>query len=120
MTENSITSADPTQGVLAVALLAIAEHMVEHKLPFPFDIYPTFSDGRPGLRVAVSGTGQQQRWLNSVTIDSEVQEPTGLGRLRMAWMVRLESGIRFELVGHREGDGRSGDLALVSPQAVSS
>jgi hypothetical protein len=94
------------QAVLRIGLFAITQHMLDHELPVPHDIYLETRGGRDTLRVLVSGAGQQMRWLNTVHIDDETQEPVGLGRLRMSWTVRLDCGITFELVGHRAGDER--------------
>lgn len=94
------------QAVLRIGLFAITQHMLDHDLPVPADIYLSHEDGRDSIRVLVSGAGQQMRWINTVHIDDEHQEPVAGGRLRMAWSVRLDCGITFELVGHRAGDER--------------
>lgn len=103
MTETRITS-DTRQALLRIGLFAVTQHMLDHDLPVPADIYVSHEEDRDAIRVLVSGAGQQMRWLNTVHIDEEQQEPVSPGRLRMAWKVRMECGIRFELVGHRVGD----------------
>lgn len=92
-------------GVFTAALVSIAGHIAEHRLPFPRDIYVAQDGGgRSILRVLASGAGDQMRWLNTVTIATQHQEPAGPGRFRMAWRVHLPDGTGFELVGFREGD----------------
>lgn len=105
MTETA-TTRDTRQALMRIGWFAITQHMLDHDLPVPSDMYPSYDHetGRDSIRVTISGAGQQMRWLNTVNVDAEHQEPSGPGRLRMAWDVRLDCGIRFELVGHRAGD----------------
>jgi hypothetical protein len=81
MTETSTTT-ENRQGVLAIGLLALAEHIAQHQLPFPMDIYSPAGLDAPYLRIRVSGAGDQMRWLNTVHVDGETSEPldTGAGR----------------------------------------
>lgn len=110
---------DTRQAMLRLGLFAVMQHMLDHELPAPMDTYITHVGGHDEIHVLVSGAGQQQRWLNTLAIVSETQEPSGLGRMRMAWMVALDCGIRFELVGHRAGDDLPRDLTLVPTGAAS-
>jgi hypothetical protein len=114
MTETSTTT-ENRQGVLAIGLLALAEHIAQHQLPFPMDIYSPAGLDAPYLRIRVSGAGDQMRWLNTVHVDGETSEPLDTGdALRLTWHVRLpDTGTRVELVGLRQADA----LHLVSGTA---
>lgn len=84
----------------SVAILAIAQHTVEHQLTVPMSIDVDSRDQSIRIRVA----GGHEQWLNTLCIDDEVNEPGSVATfLRTAWSVRLpESGVRFELVTYRQ------------------
>lgn len=90
-----------------IALKALAEHMLEHNLPAPSDIYTAevLVDGRrvQAIRVHLHGEHTHLPWVSSVGVDATETEPVDGGRgLRVEWYVRLPgSGIQFRLVGHR-------------------
>ena len=89
-----------------LALIALGAHMAQHQLPVPssVEVIDEHHDGtiEPALRLWLPPyADQQQKWLDSVSVDAEESEERDYG-FRMAWLVRLpETGIRFTLTGLR-------------------
>jgi hypothetical protein len=100
-----ITQQDTNQGVLRIALVALAMHMTEHLLPPPITIDLPNPTQPPYVRIRVAPMSAQQAWLDSVHFDgSDVEEVSPLGD-RVVHHVRLpDSGTRIELVGLRMRD----------------
>jgi hypothetical protein len=103
--DSSITEQDTNQGVLRIALVALAMHMTEHLLPPPVAIDLPSSTQPPYVRIRVAPMSAQQAWIDSVHFDgADIEEISPLGD-RVVHHVRLpDSGTRIELVGLRLRD----------------
>lgn len=83
------------------AVAAIMAHAIEHRLPtiMSIDVY----QGAQQLNVRVHEG--YDRWLNSLVLVTETNEPAALGNgwWRSEWTVQLpDTGVSFNLIAYRE------------------
>lgn len=99
-TQNSKTR----DGILAAALVALAEHIADHHLPAPGSIDFPLDEDSIFVRVSVQGVGKQAAWLDSVVVKHEVNLPsvTGPSYVSTTWDVALPDTLtRIRLRGER-------------------
>lgn len=94
-----MTTTSTESGVYASALLAIATHVHEHKLPAPREITrPIF--GPAGITVHVDRR-DHEAWVASVLIDNETNrrnDTVDTGVIHTTWAARLpDTGVRITL-----------------------
>lgn len=95
-------SSTTRDGILAAAMVALAEHIAEHHLPAP--LYIDFPDDEEAIfmRVRLNGIGKQNAWLDTVEVLDETNEPRPAGYVATQWSVRLpETMTRVVLTGAR-------------------
>lgn len=128
MTETSTTSSHTLEpgahdAVLAMGVMAVGLHAATHQLPAPLSIELSLPTEDLFVKVYVPGAGNQQRWLNTIQLDDQV-ELHFTDYSRFIWHGRLpETGTRIQLVGLRPASRPPQDRELrllAGPGAVAS